>query len=387
MKIEKARRLQQLPPYLFAELDRLKAAAVERGGDVISLGIGDPDGATPSFIVESLRKASADASNHHYPPYDGIPQLKQAIATWFERRYKVDLNRSDAMTLALIGSKDGVAHLPWAFVNPGDVVLVPDPGYPVYATATQFCGGEVVTMPLRAEHGFKPDLKAIPTDVAKRAKLMFINYPNNPTAATADQSFFQELVDYARHNQIVLCHDAAYNEIYFDQPSPSVMACEGAFDVALEFHSLSKSYNMTGWRIGFAVGAQPAVAALGQMKTNVDSSLFQAIQCAGATALLEGDAFLEEQRSLFRKRRDIVCEELRAAGYQFNVPEATFYIWVQTPGDVPTLEFCKRSIEEQNVVITPGTGMGECGEGYFRIALTASEERLLEAAQRLAKLL
>ncbi len=379
-----ARRLRALPPYLFAELDRKKEALLKKGVDVIDLGVGDPDLPTPKRVVERMREAVLDPSNHRYPSYEGLREFREAAARWYLRRFGVELDPSREV-MALIGSKEGIAHIPLAFVNPGDGVLVPDPGYPVYSAATILAGGTPHPIPLLEERGFLPDLPAIPKDVAKGAKLLFLNYPNNPTSAVASKGFFEEVVAFAKEFDLIVCHDAAYSELYFESPPPSFLEAEGAKEVGVEFHSLSKTYRMTGWRIGFVVGSEDVIRGLRGVKTNVDSGVFQAIQIAAIEALEGDQRDVEEGREIFRRRRDLMLKELGALGLEVFPSPATFYLWVKVPQGHTSTSFCELVLLEAGVVFTPGVGFGKYGEGYVRIALTVGEERLEEALERLKK--
>lgn len=383
---EIAERLKRLPPYLFAEIDRKKREVRARGVDVIDLGIGDPDLPTPPHIIHALQKAAEDPANHRYPSYEGMLAYRQAVADWYAKRFNVRLDPEQEV-LTLIGSKEGTAHIPLAFVNPGDVVLVPDPGYPVYAAGTWFAGGDVHWMPLRREHGFLPDLDAIPAEVARRAKLMYLNYPNNPTAAVATRDFFGRVVAFARRHGILVCHDLMYSELKFDgfEP-PSLLEVEGAREVGVEFHSLSKTYSMTGWRLGFCVGNRAAVAGLGAVKTNVDSGVFQAVQIAGIAALTGPQDLAEQYRRTYQERRDVVVSGLRGLGWDVDVPKGTFFVWAPVPGGLDSRSFATRLLEEAGVVVTPGVGFGPSGEGFYRIALTVERARLAEAMDRLKRL-
>jgi len=381
-----AQRIAEVPPYLFAELDRRKAAVIARGVDVIPLGIGDPDLPTPGPIVERLQAEAAVPANHRYPDYEGSPAFRAAAAAYMARRFGVEL-RPDGEVLALIGAKEGIAHLVWALCDPGDVVLCPDPGYPVYATHTRFCGGEPYRLPLLPGSGFLPDLEAIPAQAARRAKLLFLNYPNNPTGATADLAFFERAVAFCRRHDILLAHDNAYAEIGYDgYLAPSVLQVPGASEVAIEFHSLSKSFNMTGWRIGFACGNAAAVAALGIVKNNTDSGPFTAVQQAAVLALGLPRATLEAQLAVYQRRRDRMVAALRQAGVAAPLPRATIYLWCPVPAGQTSAGFAGRLLEEAGVFVTPGTGYGPQGEGYFRISLTCPDARLDEAARRIAAL-
>ena len=380
-----AKRILDLPPYLFAELDRAKAALEAEGREVISLGVGDPDLPTPEPIVEALRREAADPANHRYPSYEGLLSFREAVAGWYERRFGVSLDPV-CEVVSLIGSKEGIAHLPLAFVDPGDVGLYADPGYPVYKVAISFSGGAAVSLPLNEQNAFLPDLEAIPAEAARKAKIMYLNYPNNPTAATADEAFFEKVVAFARRHEILVCHDAAYTEIAFDGYSaPSFLQVRGAKDVGIEFHSLSKTYNMTGWRIGFCVGNRDGVAGLGKVKTNIDSGVFQAVQHAGAEALLRNDEIPRKLSGIYQKRRDRMIEGLRSCGLKPFVPRATFYVWCPVPGGMGSKEFAKKLLVEAGVVVTPGVGFGDHGEGYFRITLSQPEERLEEALVRIQR--
>ncbi len=383
---EIAERLKRLPPYLFAEIDRKKREVRARGVDVIDLGIGDPDLPTPPHIIHALQKAAEDPANHRYPSYEGMLTYRQAVADWYAKRFNVRLDPEQEV-LTLIGSKEGTAHIPLAFVNPGDIVLVPDPGYPVYAAGTWFAGGEVHWMPLRGINGFLPDLDAIPADVARRAKLMYLNYPNNPTAAVATGDFFARVVAFARSHGILVCHDAMYSELKFDgfEP-PSLLEVEGAREVGVEFHSLSKTYSMTGWRLGFCVGNRAAVAGLGAVKTNVDSGVFQAVQIAGIAALTGPQDLAEQYRRTYQERRDIVVSGLKQLGWEVEIPKGTFFVWAPVPGGLDSRSFATQLLEEAGVVVTPGVGFGPSGEGFYRIALTVERARIAEAMDRLKRL-
>ena len=383
MKIQLAERVKQIPPYLFAEIDRKKRELRAKGLDLIDLGIGDPDLPTPGRIIDRLNEAVHDARNHRYPSYEGMPVFRQAVANWYEKRFHVSLD-PEAEVLTLIGSKEGIAHVPLAFVDPGDYALVPNPGYPVYRVATLFAGGVPHFMPLVGENGFLPDFSKIPTGVAEKAKLLFINYPNNPTAAVAERPFFEEVVEFADKHGVIVCHDAAYSEIAFDGYRPmSLMEVEGAREVGIEFHSLSKTFNMTGWRIGFAVGNREIVGALGKIKTNIDSGVFQAVQIAAAEALNGYGAEIEEVTRIYTARRDLLVQAIRAAGLEVEPPKATFYLWVAVPRGYTSAQFAAHLMEKSGIVATPGIGFGDSGEGYIRLSLTVGEDRLHEAARRL----
>jgi len=386
MQIEKAKRIEQIPPYLFAEIDKKKEELRRKGMDLIDLGIGDPDLPTPSLIIERLKKAADNPKNHRYPSYEGMIEFRTAVAQWYGRRFGVKLDpKTEA--LSLIGSKEGIAHIPLAFVNPGDYVLVPTPGYPVYRVATLFAGGIPYFLPLRRENGFLPNLSDIPKEIAEKSKILFINYPNNPTSAIAERSFFEEVVAFAKRHRIIVCHDAAYSEIAFDGYQPlSFLQVEGAKEVGVEFHSLSKTFNMAGWRIGFAVGCPEIVSGLGRVKTNIDSGVFQAIQEAGVEALQHLDTPLPEIIEIYERRRDVLVKGLREVGLEVDRPKATFYLWIEVPGGYTSAQFATLLIEQAGIVVTPGNGFGEEGEGYFRMALTVDETRLKEAIERLKRI-
>jgi LL-diaminopimelate aminotransferase len=380
---KKADRLGRLPPYLFKEIDRKKAEVMARGVDIIDLGVGDPDLPTPPHIIEALKRAVDEPANHRYPTYLGMGDFKEVVAKWYEERFGVKLD-SETEVVSLIGSKEGLAHFPLAFVNPGEVALVPTPAYPVYHIAVLFAGGESFFMPLLRENNFLPDLDAIPGETASRARIMFINYPNNPTSAVADLGFFSRVVEFARENEILVCHDAAYTEMAFDGfRAPSFLEAEGAMEVGVEFHSLSKTYNMTGWRIGFAVGNSKAIEGLGAIKSNIDSGVFQAVQLAGIEAIRGDQSCVREMAQVYTKRRDLMVKGLRDAGFEVESPKATFYLWVRVPEGHTSTEVATRLLEDAGLVVTPGNGFGEPGEGYFRIALTQKRERLAEAVERI----
>jgi LL-diaminopimelate aminotransferase len=386
VQIKLASRLDLLPPYLFAELDRLKREVQQTGVDVISLGIGDPDLPTPPHIVEALKRTADLPVNHRYPDYQGLDRFREAAAAWYKRRFDVTLDPARE-ACALIGSKEGIANFPIAVVDPGDIVLIPDPGYPVYYSGCVFNGGEPYFMPLRRENGFLPDLGAIPAEIARRAKLMWLNYPNNPTAATAEPEFFRRAVKFCLEHNIILAHDIAYSEIAFDgYRAPSLLQIEGARECAVEFHSLSKTYSMTGWRVGFVVGNAQLVGGLGTVKTNVDSGVFQAVQEAAIAALGGSDEKLNEYCAIYRERRDLMVAALRALGLECDVPRATFYLWARVPKGYTSASFTERVLKETGVVITPGSGFGKSGEGYVRFSLTVPSERLKEAVGRIKAL-
>ncbi len=383
IKVQLADRVKSLPPYLFASIDRMKQEAVSRGVDHIDLSIGDPDIPTPGHIIDAMKNAVDNPEYHRYPSYEGMLLFREAVAGWYGKRFNVDLDMKEEV-ISLIGSKEGIGHIPMAFINPGDVVLVPSPGYPVYPVGTVFAEGEPYIMPLLEENDFLPDLDVIPDSVCKRAKLMFLNYPNNPTAAVGRRDFFKMAISFAEKNNIIICHDAAYSEIYYNGKKPlSFLELDGAKEVGIEFHSLSKTYNMTGWRIGFAVGNRDVIAGLGKIKTNLDSGVFQAIQEAGAAALKTNENMLSWIRNTYQERRDILFNGLTGLGFQLKKPEATFYIWTKVPSGFNSTVFAAHLLEKTGVLVTPGVGFGAPGEGYIRFALTQSTQRIEEALDRI----
>jgi len=388
MSFQRARRLDALPPYLFIEIDRKKRAAIAAGRDVISFGVGDPDRPTPRFIIDRMAKAIDDPANHTYPQGEGSPAFREACAAWFSKRFGVTLDAKSEV-LALIGTKEGLGHLPLAVVNPGDVGLIPSPGYPVYAAATLFAGGETFTMPLDAERGFVPDLDAIPAEVLDRAAVMFLNYPNNPTSACAPLSVFEKAVALAKRHGFVVCSDAAYSEVYFDEADRphSVLEVDGAKDVAVELHSLSKTFNMTGWRGGFAVGHADVLSALAKVKGNMDSGVFTAVQEAAIAAIERIDSDeVALIREVYRERRDRLLPGLKASGFTVDAPKATFYVWARCPAGYDSMGCVSRLLEEAGIVAIPGIGFGKNADDFVRFALTVDLDRIEEAASRMAKL-
>ncbi len=383
--IEVAVRIRTLPPYLFAAIDKMKQEAIARGVDIINLGIGDPDLPTPAPIIESLAKAAKDPKHHQYPSYEGMLSFRKAVAGWYRRRFNVTLDPADEV-LTLIGSKEGIGHVHLAFIDPGDIVLVPSPGYPVYPVGTSFCGGTSHIMPLTKANGFLPDLDAIPKDVAKKAKLMWLNSPNNPTSVIMSKDYFRRAIEFAQDHQIIICHDAAYSEIYYDGKRPvSFMEVEGAKNVGVEFHSLSKTYNMTGWRIGFVVGNKAVLAALGKVKSQLDSGVFEAVQEAGITALGLDDSVTDGIRAIYQERRDTIVPGLKKLGLEVDAPPAAFYIWVTVPKGYTSASFTAHLLEKAGIVTTPGNGFGAPGEGYIRMTVCTTKERLAEAVERIQK--
>jgi len=385
MVIEKADRLKSLPPYLFAEIDRLKAEVAAKGVDVISFGVGDPDLPTPKHIIERLKTAAEDPANHQYPSYSGTGEFRGSVAKFYKRRFNVDLDPATEV-VTLIGSKEGIAHFPLAFVNPGDVALVPTPAYPVYHVATMFAGGVSHFMPLVKENKFLPDLDVIPEDVARKAKVLFINYPNNPTGAVAERGFYEKVVAFAKKYNIIVAHDAAYSEMGMNGYRPmSFLEVPGAKDVGIEFHSLSKTYNMTGWRLGFAVGNAALVDGLGQVKSNIDSGAFNAVQETGITAIESDQACVAEMQEIYAERARVLVEGFKKAGLSPEPPKASFYVWCPVPKGMTSKEFTSLLLGKAGIVTTPGSGFGEPGEGYVRFALTVPVERIREAVERIGK--
>ena len=381
--MQEAKRLKSLPPYLFARIEKKIQEKKAAGVDVISLGIGDPDRPTPGHIIDKLVEQANNPENHSYPSSVGMMEYREAVAQWYKNRFDVDLDPASEI-VTLIGSKEGIGHISFCYVDPGDVNLVPDPGYPVYGIGTLLAGGEPYNMPLKEENGFLPDLDAIPEDVADKAKILFINYPNNPTGALADMNFFNKVVAFAKKHDLIVCHDGAYSEIAFDgYEPPSFLQAEGAKEVGIEFNSLSKPYNMTGWRIGWAAGRQDVIEALGRIKSNLDSGAFQAIQYAAIEGLIGPQDSVKEMQAIYKERRDTVVNGLNAMGWNMEAPKATFYVWAPVPKGFNSSEFAELVLEKAGVIITPGIGYGENGEGYFRIALTVENKRIGEALERM----
>lgn len=382
-----ASRVKNLPPYLFATIDKMKQEARAKGIDLIDMSIGDPDIPTPAHIVDALKQAAEKPEHHRYPSYEGMLSFREAVASWYRNRFNVALNPANEI-ISLIGSKEGIGHVPLAFVEPGDTVLVPSPGYPVYPVSVLFAGGESHIMPLTEDNGFLPDFSVIPQRVLMNARMMFINYPNNPTSAVAPRSFYEQVIELADKYNIIICHDAAYSEMYYDDERPlSFMEIPGAKEVGIEFHSLSKTYNMTGWRIGFAVGNSDIIAGLGKIKTNLDSGVFQAIQEASIVALGTDESVLSGIRDTYQKRRDVLYEGLKGLGFDVLKPKATFYLWTKVPQGFDSSGFVVHLLEKAGVLCTPGNGFGSPGEGYIRFALTVSADRTKEAVERIKKVL
>lgn len=387
MKIQISDRLKKLPPYLFVEIDRLKRQAREAGRDIIDLGIGDPDQPAPKFVIEALCAALNEPGIHKYALDLGQPEFRQAIASWYQGRFNVRLD-PDTEIQPIIGSKEGLAHFPLAFVNPGDLTLVPDPCYPPYKGGTIFAGGAPYLMPLLEANAFLPDLGKIPANIRKKAKLIYINYPNNPTSAVAEGDFYRRVVEFAKKNNIIVVSDLAYSEIAYDgYKPPSLLEVEGARDVAIEFHSLSKTFNMTGWRVGWACGNAQLVSALGKVKANIDSGIFTAIQKAGTVALKSRSGHADEMNKIYQGRRDALVEGLNSIGWPVSAPKATFYVWAKAPKGRDSIKFSQTLLKEADIVATPGVGFGKYGDGFIRFALTVSKERIKEAVERIRKVL
>lgn len=384
MKFKEAQRISNLPPYLFARIEKLIAEKKEAGIDVISLGIGDPDRPTPDYIIEELIKEARNPANHQYPSSVGMLSYRQAVAQWYKQRFGVELDPRTEV-VSLLGSKEGIAHISWCYLDPGDIVLVPDPGYPVYSGGAILAGAKPYYIPVTEENGYLVDFEAIPADVAGKAKMLFLNYPNNPTGAVADADFYRRAIEFAREYEILICHDAAYSDVAYDGYKPhSFLEFSGAKEVGIEFHSVSKTYNMTGWRVGWAAGNPEAVEALGRLKSNIDSGVFQAIQYAAAKGLTGSQEIVARQNAVYQERRDILVNGLNSLGWNLQKPKATFYVWAPVPKGYTSASFAELVLEQAGVVITPGAGYGPNGEGYFRMALTIEKERIQEALDRLA---
>jgi LL-diaminopimelate aminotransferase len=382
--MELAKRLNRLPPYLFVEINRRIVELQAQGKDIVDFGIGDPDLPTPSHIIERICRAAHDPANHRYPETDGLPELRQAIAEWYGRRFGVELDPGKEV-LPLIGSKEGIGHMALCFIEPGDLALVPDPGYPPFSLGTILAGGEPYFMPLKEESDFLPDFEVIPRDVADRAKLMWLNYPNNPTGAIADLDFFDKAVHFAQRHGLAVCHDAPYTEITFDgYKAPSFMQTPGAKNIGVEFHSLSKTYHMTGWRIGMVVGNADMVNALFRVKSNLDSGVAQAIQHAAVEALGGSQEHIAQHNAIFQRRRDKLVKVLNEVGLKARMPKATFYVWAKIPPGYTSVDFARKLLDEVGIAVTPGTGYGKKGEGYIRFSLTISDDRLEEGVNRLS---
>lgn len=377
--------LNSLPPYLFVRIDQLKQEERAKGADLIDLSIGDPDIPTPDHIVEAMAMAIRDSATHRYPSSNGRLDFRQAAANWCKGRFGINLNPENEV-ISLIGSKEGIGHTPFAFIDPGDVVLVPSPGYPVYQAATILAGGIPYAMPLLRENNFLPDFSVIPVDILNKARLMFLNYPNNPTGATCSLEFFRQVVDFATRHNIIVCHDMAYSEMYFDNNAPhSFLEVPGAMDIGMEFFSLSKTYQMTGWRIGFAAGNKELIAGLLKIKGNLDSGAFEAVQMAGVAALTSSQECTRKMRGVYQERRAVLVNGLTQAGWDVYNSQATFYVWIATPAGYTSEEMSTRLLRELSIVATPGNGFGDYGEGYIRMALTVDTKRMQEAVDRILR--
>jgi LL-diaminopimelate aminotransferase len=385
-QFEPSQRLKELPPYVFAEIEAKKKALEEKGVEIIDLGRGDPDLPTPPHIVQRLAEALKTPHFNRYPSYVGISEFRRAAARWYKKRFGVSLD-PETEVISLIGSKEGVSHAPMAYIDHGDIALYPDPCFPIFYTSILFAKGKPYPMPLLEENAFLPDLGKIPQEVAERAKLISLNYPNNPTTGVATKEFFSEVVRFAKKYHLPVLQDLAYSEIFYDGDyAPSIFEVDGAKDVAVESHSLSKTYNMAGWRIGFAVGNAELVNYLSLVKTNIDVGIFEPIQLAGVEALEGDQAGVDELRKIYQRRRDILVTGLREAGLTFNIPQATFYIWVRVPTGHTSASFADHLLDKIGIMVTPGHGFGKSGEGYVRLAFTTPDEDLTEAARRLATL-
>jgi len=380
-----SRRVEHLPPYLFVEINKKIAQKRAKGEDVVSFGIGDPDIPTPPHIIERLCQAAQDPANHRYPETEGLLELRQAIAGWYKKRFDVSLDPASEV-LPLVGSKEGIFHIALCFMEHDDVALMPDPAYPVYSMSTILVGGIPYYMPLTRENNFLPDLEAIPADILRRAKLLWINYPNNPTGAVADLNFFNRVVVFAQRHDLAVCHDGPYSEVNFDGYRPvSFMQADGAKAVGVEFHSLSKSYNMTGWRIGMVVGNAKMVDALKRVKSNLDSGIPQAIQYAAIEALTGPQDCIQEHNAIYQRRRDLVVKTLNNIGLEAKPPKAGLYIWAKVPQGYTSIDFATDLLEKVSVVVTPGVGYGRSGEGYVRLSLTIPETQLMKGLSRLTE--
>lgn len=378
-------RVKGMPPYLFAKIDKIKQEELKKGRKLIALGIGDPDLPTPDFVIDRLIAAAKRPANHQYPSYWGMMEFRKTVARWYESRFQVNV-KPESEVLTLIGSKEGIAHIPLAFVNPGEAVLIPNPGYPVYHSATLLAGGVPLHFPLKEENGFLPDFEDLErlVKLGPKVRMMFLNYPNNPTAASATLEFFKEVVVFAKKHQIIVCHDNAYSEIYFDgKKQPSFLEVPGALDIGCEFHSLSKTFNMTGWRVGFVAGHAKIIDALGQIKTNVDSGVFNACQEAGMEALDQGAQFCADLRKTYQARRDILIPALQSIGLRCSKPDATFYAWARLPEGLKSEEFVLNLIRNKGIVSTPGNGFGEYGEGFVRFTFCSDVAVLKQVAEAL----
>ncbi|NBV83482.1 aminotransferase class I/II-fold pyridoxal phosphate-dependent enzyme [bacterium] len=376
-------RIKKIPPYLFAMVDKKKAEARAKGIDIIDLGIGDPDMPTPKLIVDEMIKAVQNPQNHNYPPYDGTLAFRTAVAEWFQHRFGVSVDPSDEV-LSLIGSKEGIAHSFLTYLDPGDIALLPDPGYPAYQVNALIAGAIPYSVPATEASNYEPELDKIPADILAKSKILFLNYPSNPTGAVASDAFYEKAIAFAKQHNILICMDLAYSEVYYENHKPkSILQFPGGKDVAIEFHTLSKTFNMTGWRIGMAVGNAEAVQALGKIKTNMDSGIFKAIQEAVIPALKNYESFVTEQNAIYQRRRDIIVDGLNTLGWNLPKPKATFYVWAPVPKGFTSEQFTIDLLDRTGILVVPGNGYGKYGEGYFRISITTSDDRLREAIERL----
>jgi LL-diaminopimelate aminotransferase len=379
-----ANRIEKLPPYLFVEISKKIAEKRAKGEDIISFAIGDPDIPTPDHIINRLCEAARDPVNHRYPESDGLPELRQAIAGWYHKRFSISLDPNKEI-VPVIGAKEGIAHMALCLIDPGDTALVPDPAYPVYSVGTMLAGGKPYYLPLTKENNFLPSLNNIPPHIAKEAKLLWINYPNNPTGAVAELDFFNQVVEFARQYDLAICHDGPYTEVAFDGYQPvSFMQADGAKEVGIEFHSLSKTFNMTGWRIGMAVGDATMIDALTRVKSNMDSGIPQAIQYAAIEALRGSQDCIQEHNTIYQRRRDLVIEMLNKIGLEAESPRASLYVWAKVPEGYTSVDFATALLEQVGVVVTPGIGYGQNGEGYVRLSLTIPDAGLVKGLSRLA---
>ena len=378
-----AERIDKLQPYLFVEITKKINQKRSEGVDVITFAIGDPDIPTPDPIIDALRQASLDTPNHRYPESDGLPEFRKAVSDWYHKRFRVSLD-PETEVLSLIGAKEGIGHVALSLIDPGDIALVPDPGYPVYAVGSMFAGGESYMMPLSKDNSFLPDLAAIPKDIAEKASVMWLNYPNNPTGAVAEYEYFQKAIKFAHSNNIIIMHDACYSEIAYDGYKPiSFLEVPGAKNVGIEFHSLSKSYNMTGWRLGMAVGNSEMINSLMVVKSNLDSGVPQAIQQMGITAMTQPTHLMNERNEVYKKRRDLLCEALKTIGLEVELPKASLYIWAPIPRGYTSAGFAETLLEECDIVVSPGSSYGQNGEGYIRLSITLSDNDLNKAVDRM----
>ncbi len=381
---EQAERLLKLPVYVFAKLDKIKADISAKGADLIDLGMGNPDIPPPPDVIDALCEAVKNPENHRYPSFEGSPEFKEACAHWCKQQYKIDVDPKDEV-VTLIGSKEGVVHFSFAYINPGDKVLVPMPAYPAHFRGPILAGGEPIILPTTEHRGYLPDLKIIEPDIIKKAKILFLSYPTNPTGALATKEFFEEAVAFCKKHNIILVHDFAYAEIYFEQKPISIFSVSGAKDVAIEFHTTSKTFGMPGWRCGFAVGNKQLVESLRKIKTNLDYGLFTAVQKAAIVAFNHKNGYMEEVRSTYKRRRDLFVDGINSLGWKVKKPSASMYVWVPVPQGFDSTEFTMHLIEKTGVVVTPGVAFGDIGEGYVRVALVVPEARILEAISRMKK--